>query len=77
MSELRIPLMVVTGGNDPRVPASEADQMVKAVRANGGEAWHILAADEGHGYAKKENRDYQNYATLYFWQKNLLGVMPQ
>ncbi|MES2339367.1 MAG: prolyl oligopeptidase family serine peptidase [Pseudomonadota bacterium] len=77
VSELKIPLMVVTGGNDPRVPASEADQMVKAVRANGGDAWHILAADEGHGFAKKENRDYQNYATLYFWQKNLLGTVPK
>jgi dipeptidyl aminopeptidase/acylaminoacyl peptidase len=40
--ELAIPLMVVTGGNDPRVPASEADQMVKAVRANGRTAWHLL-----------------------------------
>ncbi len=77
VSELKIPLMVVTGGNDPRVPASEADQMVKAVRANGGEAWHILASDEGHGFAKKENRDYQNYATLYFWRKNLLGQEPK
>ncbi|WP_294339238.1 prolyl oligopeptidase family serine peptidase [uncultured Sphingomonas sp.] len=73
VAELKIPLMVVTGANDPRVPASEADQIVKAVRANGGTAWHILAADEGHGYAKKENRDYQNYATLQFWQTNLLG----
>ncbi|SOB80332.1 Dipeptidyl aminopeptidase/acylaminoacyl peptidase [Sphingomonas guangdongensis] len=77
VSELRIPLMVVTGANDPRVPASEADQMVKAVRANGGIAWHILAADEGHGFAKKENRDYQNYATLFFWQANLLGTVPK
>ncbi|URW75246.1 prolyl oligopeptidase family serine peptidase [Sphingomonas donggukensis] len=77
VSKLRVPLMVVTGGNDPRVPASEADQMVKAVRANGGTAWHILAADEGHGFAKKENRDYQNYATLYFWSKNLLGKTPK
>lgn len=77
VNELKIPLMVVTGANDPRVPASEADQMVKAVRANGGTAWHILAADEGHGFAKKENRDYQNYATLYFWQQNLLGSTPK
>ncbi|WP_326525357.1 S9 family peptidase [Sphingomonas sp.] len=77
VNELRIPLMVVTGANDPRVPASEADQVVKAVRANGGTAWHILAADEGHGFAKKENRDYQNYATLYFWQANLLGQPPK
>ena len=77
VGELKIPLMVVTGANDPRVPASEADQIVKAVRANGGTAWHILAADEGHGFAKKDNRDYQGYATLYFWQRNLLAQTPK
>lgn len=71
--ELRIPLMVVTGGNDPRVPASEANQMVAAVRANGVPAWHLLAKDEGHGYAKKENQDYQFWTSLLFWQANLLG----
>jgi len=72
-AELRIPLMVVTGGNDPRVPASEAEQMVKAVRANGGLAWHLLGENEGHGFAKKENQDYQFWTTLMFWQKTLLG----
>ncbi len=72
-SELKIPLMVVTGGNDPRVPASEADQMVKAVRANGSTAWHLLAANEGHGFAKKENQDYQFWTSLIFWQSTLLG----
>jgi dipeptidyl aminopeptidase/acylaminoacyl peptidase len=70
--DLRIPLMVQTGGNDPRVPPSEATQMVKAVRANGGEVWHIIAADEGHGYAKKANQDYAFWASLLFWQKTLL-----
>lgn len=71
--ELKIPLMVVTGGNDPRVPASEANQMVAAVRANGVPAWHLLAKDEGHGYAKKENQDYQFWTSLMFWQANMLG----
>ena len=71
--KLRIPLLVVTGANDPRVPPSEAEQMVAAVRRNGTPAWHIVAADEGHGYAKKENRDYQYLATLTFWQRYLLG----
>ena len=71
--ELKIPLMVVTGGNDPRVPASEANQMVAAVRANDVPAWHLLAKDEGHGYAKKENQDYQFWTSLMFWRANLLG----
>ena len=74
--ELAIPLMVVTGGNDPRVPASEADQMVQAVRANGRTAWHLLAKDEGHGFSKKVNQDYQFWTSLMFWQQNLLGDMP-
>jgi dipeptidyl aminopeptidase/acylaminoacyl peptidase len=51
------PLLVVHGKNDPRVPLSEAEQIVNKVRAKGGEVWYLLAADEGHGYRKKQNRD--------------------
>ena len=71
--ELRLPLMVQTGGNDPRVPASEAEQAIKAVRRNGGTAWHLLAEDEGHGFAKKANQDYAFWTSLMFWQRHLLG----
>ncbi len=71
-SEIAIPLMVVTGANDPRVPASEADQIVAAVRASGRPAWHLLAENEGHGFRKKANADYQFWASLLFWQKYLL-----
>jgi len=71
-SEIKIPLMVVTGANDPRVPASEAEQIVTAVRANGRPAWHLLAENEGHGFRKKANGDYQFWASLIFWQKYLL-----
>ncbi|MBA2920888.1 prolyl oligopeptidase family serine peptidase [Sphingomonas sp. MAH-20] len=74
VGQLKIPLFVVTGGNDPRVPASEAEQMVAAVRKNGQTAWHLLAADEGHGYSKKANQDYQMWTTLMFWERNLLGT---
>jgi len=74
VADLRIPLMVVTGGNDPRVPASEADQMVRAVRAAGRPAWHLLGQNEGHGFAKKENQDYQFWVGLMFWEANLLGA---
>ena len=72
-SEIKIPLMVVTGANDPRVPASEADQIVAAVRANDRPAWHLLAKNEGHGFRKKANADYQFWTSLLFWQKYLLG----
>jgi dipeptidyl aminopeptidase/acylaminoacyl peptidase len=70
---IAVPLMVVTGANDPRVPASEADQIVAAVRAKGGTAWHLLAKNEGHGFAKKENQDYQFWTSLMFWEKTLLN----
>jgi dipeptidyl aminopeptidase/acylaminoacyl peptidase len=73
VAEIKKPIYVVTGGNDPRVPASEADQIVKAVRDRGGVAWHLLGKNEGHGFAKKENQDYQFWTTLMFWKQNLLG----
>lgn len=73
VNEITKPMFVITGANDPRVPKSEADQMVAAIRANGGEAWHLVAADEGHGFAKKANSDYAFMAQLVFWKKYLLG----
>jgi len=51
------PLLVVHGKNDPRVPVGEAEQLVNRLRFKGGEVWYLLAADEGHGYRKKQNRD--------------------
>lgn len=77
VGEIRLPMMVVTGANDPRVPASEAEQIVKAIRANGRTAWHLLGQDEGHGFAKKANQDYQFWTSLLFWQQTLLGAKPE
>jgi dipeptidyl aminopeptidase/acylaminoacyl peptidase len=51
------PLLVVHGKNDPRVPVGEAEQIVNRLRLRGDEVWYLLAADEGHGYRKKQNRD--------------------
>eukprot|EP00123_Amoebidium_parasiticum_P016136 comp23304_c0_seq1/m.38271 comp23304_c0_seq1/g.38271 ORF comp23304_c0_seq1/g.38271 comp23304_c0_seq1/m.38271 type:complete len:638 (-) comp23304_c0_seq1:363-2276(-) len=64
-------LYVGQGLNDPRVPASEAEQIVAAVRANGREVWYCLAKDEGHGFAKKTNRDFWTNSFLYFLEKEL------
>ncbi len=66
------PLFVIAGQNDPRVPASESAQMVQVVRENGTPVWWLLAKDEGHGFAKKKNRDYQFYATVMFVKEYLL-----
>jgi dipeptidyl aminopeptidase/acylaminoacyl peptidase len=61
---ITVPLLVVHGKNDPRVPLSEAEQIVNKLRAKGREVWYLLAADEGHGYRKKQNRDayYETFA---------------
>src|SRR5439155_19485349 len=60
------PLFVVAGANDPRVPKSEADQMVNTVRKNNTPVWYLVGKNEGHGFQKKTNQDYQFYATILF-----------
>jgi dipeptidyl aminopeptidase/acylaminoacyl peptidase len=67
------PLFVAQGRNDPRVPWTEAEQIVKAVRGNGQPVWYLLYADEGHGFAKKGNSDWFGAATILFWQQHLLN----
>lgn len=67
------PLFVAQGANDPRVPASEAEQIVRTVRGNGGDVWFLEFKDEGHGFRKKPNVDYFRAATMLFWKKNLIG----
>ena len=66
------PLFVVQGGNDPRVPLSESQQITRTVRKNGTAVWYLMAKDEGHGFAKKQNRDFQLYATVLFMKEYLL-----
>jgi dipeptidyl aminopeptidase/acylaminoacyl peptidase len=71
--KIRTPMFVVQGANDPRVPASEAEQMVSTVRGNGQPVWYLLARDEGHGFAKKKNRDFLLYAKVLFVKEHLLN----
>jgi dipeptidyl aminopeptidase/acylaminoacyl peptidase len=66
------PMFIVQGRNDPRVPYTEAEQMVAAIKKNGGPVWYLLAKDEGHGFSKKKNQDFQFLATLKFVEDNLL-----
>jgi dipeptidyl aminopeptidase/acylaminoacyl peptidase len=66
------PLFVVQGGNDPRVPRTEAEQIVARVQQGGTPVWYLMARDEGHGFAKKANQDFQFYATVMFIRQNLL-----
>jgi len=66
------PMFIIQGKNDPRVPVTEAEQMVEALKRNGNPVWYLMAKDEGHGFAKKQNRDYQNACTILFLQNYLL-----
>jgi dipeptidyl aminopeptidase/acylaminoacyl peptidase len=70
---IRARLFVAQGKNDPRVPYTEAEQIVKAVRGNGQPVWYLLFNDEGHGFRKKANNDYYGAATILFWQQHLLA----
>ena len=66
------PIFVIAGKNDPRVPVTESEQMVSIVRQNGTPVWWLMAKDEGHGFGKKKNQDYQFYATVMFVKEYLL-----
>ena len=64
--------MVVQGKNDPRVPYTEAEQIVATLKARGTPAWFLLANDEGHGFAKKPNADFLFYTLVEFLKATLL-----
>jgi dipeptidyl aminopeptidase/acylaminoacyl peptidase len=70
--KIKRPLFVVAGYNDPRVPVTEGEQMVKTVRKNGVPVWYLMAKDEGHGFQKKVNRDYYTNAMTMFFENYLL-----
>ncbi len=73
---IRAPLFVIQGQNDPRVPVTEAEQIVRQVRANGRPVWYMNALNEGHGYARKENQDLMRDLVALFFQRHLLPQQP-
>lgn len=70
--KIKTPLFVIQGRNDPRVPYTEAEQIVTEVRKNKVPVWYLRAENEGHGFARKENADYQFYAMVAFIRTYLL-----
>jgi dipeptidyl aminopeptidase/acylaminoacyl peptidase len=66
------PLFIIQGLNDPRVPASESEQMKEKMKAKGDKVWYMLAKDEGHGFRRKHNVDYMQWAIVMFLQENLI-----
>lgn len=73
VDKIKVPLFVVQGENDPRVPVTEAQQIVASVREAGNDVWYMNALNEGHGYRKKENRDIYQQATIMF-MKEQFGI---
>jgi dipeptidyl aminopeptidase/acylaminoacyl peptidase len=73
VEKITVPLFVVQGENDPRVPVTESIQIVEALRERGDTVWYMNALNEGHGYRKKENRDIYQQATVMFFKAHLLG----
>jgi dipeptidyl aminopeptidase/acylaminoacyl peptidase len=74
VDRIQAPLFVAHGANDPRVPVSEAEQIVEALRARGREVWFMLAPTEGHAFKQKINRDTFYVAMAMFFERHLLGA---
>jgi dipeptidyl aminopeptidase/acylaminoacyl peptidase len=72
IDKIKKPMFVIAGKNDPRVPVSESQQIADALKKQGTPVWLLIAKDEGHGYRKKPNQDFQFYATVEFLQQYLL-----
>jgi dipeptidyl aminopeptidase/acylaminoacyl peptidase len=66
------PLFIIQGQNDPRVPVTEAEQMKTKMQEKGGKVWYLLAKDEGHGFRKKTNSDFMQWAVVKFLEENLI-----
>ena len=73
VAKIDVPMLIVQGENDPRVPVTESVQMVEALRAQGSPVWYMNALNEGHGYRRKENRDVYQQAVVLFLSRYLLG----
>ncbi|HMF37987.1 MAG TPA: prolyl oligopeptidase family serine peptidase, partial [Isosphaeraceae bacterium] len=71
--KIRRPILIVQGQNDPRVPLSEAEQVVSAVSNNGVPVWYVVGKNEGHGFARKVNQDYLQAVEVLFIRRFLLG----
>lgn len=69
--KIKAALMVIHGRNDPRVPFFEAEQIAAKVRAGNRPVWTVFANNEGHGFAKRDNSDYQRAVEVLFLKKHL------
>jgi dipeptidyl aminopeptidase/acylaminoacyl peptidase len=72
IDKIKKPLLIIQGKNDPRVPVSEAEAIVQALKKSGTPVWYLLAKDEGHTFVKQANRDFRLYSIILFVQERLL-----
>jgi dipeptidyl aminopeptidase/acylaminoacyl peptidase len=71
--KIQRPLLIGQGANDPRVKQAESEQIVAAIEKNGGRVSYVLYPDEGHGFARPENRIDFNARAEAFLAENLGG----
>ncbi|MDI1317678.1 alpha/beta fold hydrolase [Flavobacterium sp.] len=71
--KIKKPMFIIQGTNDPRVPLTEALQMRDKLKAQGNTVWYLEAKDEGHGFKKKPNVDFQRLAVIKFMENYLLN----
>ena len=72
VGKIHTPILIVQGQNDPRVPLSEAEQVLAAVKRNGVPVWYVVGKNEGHGFARKVNQDYLQAVEVLFLRQFLL-----
>ena len=73
VDKIKAPLLIGQGANDPRVTRKESDSIVDAIKSRGGDVEYIVFPDEGHGFARPENRLKFNSMAETFLAKHLGG----
>lgn len=72
VEKIKKPIFIIQGKNDPRVPVTEATQMRDKLKQKGNTVWYLEGKDEGHGFKKKANIDFQRLAVIRFMEEYLL-----
>jgi dipeptidyl aminopeptidase/acylaminoacyl peptidase len=73
VDQIKIPILIAQGANDPRVKQAESEQVVEAMKSKGIDYEYMLFPDEGHGFARPENRLKFYAAAEKFLAKHLGG----
>jgi dipeptidyl aminopeptidase/acylaminoacyl peptidase len=77
VEKIQVPMFIAHGFNDPRVPVEEAMQLAAALKERGRNPRVFIAPDEGHGFAKLDNRIYFNERAAAFLEETIGRTLPQ